>query len=43
MNPRSCPAVAIYDEFKALITNYNIILMKNHDAFIADFRTNTSK
>ena len=43
MNLRTCLAVAFYDESKILITNYKIVLMKNHDAFIAIWGTNTRK
>lgn len=43
INLKSCPAIAFYKESKALITNYIIILMKNHDAFTAVFGTSTAK
>ena len=35
MNPRSYPALTFYDESETLNINYKIVLMKNHDAFIA--------
>lgn len=43
MDLRTCLAVAFCDESKILITNYKIVLMKNHDAFIAIWGTNTRK
>lgn len=43
MNLKSCPTVAFYNESKALITNYIIVLMKNHDTFTAVFGTSTAK
>lgn len=39
MNLRSCPAIAFYDDFKAVVINYNIVLMNNCDAFTAAFGT----
>lgn len=35
MNLRSCLALTFYDESETLNINYKIVLMKNHDAFIA--------
>lgn len=43
MNLKSCPAVAFYNESNALIANYIIVLMKNHDTLTAVFGTNYSK
>lgn len=42
-NLRSCLTVAFCDESKTLIANYNIVLIKNCNAFTGNFGMNIGK